>query len=81
MILVDKASFEKASLKAEKTSVDSLPDTVIATELATELAADEKSSLPSSVPYIMGALGVAITGLGIAYLARRWHKNRKNSGN
>ena len=74
-------SFEKASVKSEKTSIDSLPDTALATSIATEVAESEKSSMPTALPYIMGALSVAVTGLGIAYLVRRWHKNRKNSDN
>lgn len=81
LVLVDKESFEKASVKSDKTSIDSLPDTALATSIATEVAESEKSSMPTALPYIMGALSVAVTGLGIAYLVRRWHKNRKNSGN
>lgn len=81
LILVDKESFEKSGIKTEKTSIDSLPDVTLATELATEIANAEnegdKAQLPVAVPYIMGAFGVAVTGLGIAYLVRRWLKNRK----
>ncbi len=78
LVLVDKASFEKASLTAEKTSVDSLPDTVLATELAQGVADKSKENAKNAVPYIMGALGALITGAGIAYLVRRWRKNRKD---
>ena len=78
LVLVDKASFEKAPLTAEKTSVDSLPDTVLATELAQGVADKSKENAKNAVPYIMGALGALITGAGIAYLVRRWRKNRKD---
>ncbi|WP_255882591.1 MULTISPECIES: type I pullulanase [unclassified Ruminococcus] len=77
LILVDKASFEKAGIKAEKTSIDSLPDTVTATQLATEVAQSEGDKVPQAMPYIMGAIGTVITGLGIAYLVKRWRKNKK----
>lgn len=78
LILVDKASFEKASLTAEKTSVDSLPDTVLATQLAQSVADKGKENEKNAAPYIMGVLGALITGAGIAYLVRRWRKNRNN---
>lgn len=79
LIFVDKESFDKSKITAEKTSIDSLPDVVTATELATELATEEneKASLPTALPYILGGISVAVVGAGVAYLIRRYLKNKK----
>lgn len=87
LILVDKASFEKSGIKSADTSIDFLPQVTeaetsnadSAAETADEDGNGVKSALPPALPYIMGAIGVVITGAGIACLVKRYFKNNKKS--
>lgn len=79
LILVDEQSFNAAAVKAEKTSIDSLPDIVLASSTATKLAAeiDKKDSpVKKSLPYILGGIGLAALGAGVALIIKRRRKNR-----
>lgn len=82
LILVDKQSFEAAAVQPAKTSIDSLPDVVLATEAATKLATEQNEQSASNVlPYILGAVGLAALGTGAALFIRRLWKNKRDKNN
>ncbi len=82
IILVDKASFERAAIKSADTSIDELPEAAAESkpeeQITEEIESDDLGAPESSgaLPYILGGIGAAIVAAGIAYLIGRWRKNR-----